>query len=153
MGATFTLCLPRENAPGSSIAGTPARLRQSSPPTSFLVVDDNPDVLDTLASLLKLDGHHVACARDGEEALRLARQLNPQAVILDVGLPKIDGWGVARQLRADPSTGHMVLIALSGYGQTSDRERSREAGFDEHLLKPADVNAIYEALNRRTALQ
>jgi len=150
MGATFTVCLPRENAPLKDASHAPEQASEACTPTSFLVVDDNPDVLDTLASLLRLDGHQVACARDGEEALQLARDLLPQVVILDVGLPKRDGWDVARQLRADPSTQGMLLIALSGYGQKSDRDRSREAGFDEHLLKPANVKAIYRAVNRRS---
>lgn len=149
MGARFTVCLPREDEPVTPALQAPEPSSPALAPGFFLVVDDNPDVLDTLASLLKLDGHQVACARDGEEALALARRLQPDVVILDVGLPKIDGWEVARQLRADPQTQAMMLIALSGYGQTSDRHRSREAGFDEHLLKPADVHAIYKAVSQR----
>lgn len=145
-GATFTVCLPREDLPPHA---PPVVSKQRAPdcaPASFLVVDDNPDVLDTLVSLLKLDGHQLASARDGEEALRVALQLKPDVIILDVGLPKMDGWEVARALRADPSMDKTTLIALSGYGQPSDRERSREAGFDEHLLKPADISAIYRAI-------
>jgi PAS domain S-box-containing protein len=153
MGATFTVCLPREDLPAHAPPPTQEPRSQDCAPRCILVVDDNPDVLDTLVSLLTLDGHQLASARDGEEALRVARQLAPDVVILDVGLPKMDGWEVARALRADPATKGAVLIALSGYGQRSDRERSREAGFDEHLLKPADVSAIYRAVNARRSLE
>jgi len=75
-----------------------------------------------------------------------ARRLLPRVILLDLGLPKLDGWEVARRLRADPLTAGAVLIALSGYGQASDRERSRDCGFDGHLLKPAGLSAIYSTV-------
>jgi CheY-like chemotaxis protein/two-component sensor histidine kinase len=143
VGASFTVCLPRTERRRitRSIDSWPPN--EAIAPTTFLVVDDNPDALDTLAVLLEADGHHVERARDGEEALSVARRFVPRVVILDIGLPKLDGWEVARRLRADPTTAGTVLIALSGYGQGNDRQTSRESGFDAHLLKPADLRAIY----------
>ncbi|SNT18275.1 PAS domain S-box-containing protein [Noviherbaspirillum humi] len=146
MGAVFTLRLPRvdrRQVPRNLAVGLPAR---AIAPTSFLVVDDNPDALEMLVMLLEADGHRVGRARDGEEALTVARRFAPRVVLLDLGLPKLDGWEVARRLRADPATAGALVIALSGYGQASDRERSRDAGFDDHLLKPADIDAVYAAV-------
>lgn len=146
-GAAFTVRLPRverRQAPRGRAAGLPGRVLA---PTRILVVDDNADAVDTLAMLLEADGHRVERARDGEEALVVARHFTPRVVLLDVGLPKLDGWEVARRLRADPATAGTVLIALSGYGQTGDRERSRAAGFDGHLLKPVDLEAVYGAVD------
>ncbi len=112
-----------------------------------LVVDDNEDAVRSLAILLELNGHEVQLARDGYAAIEIARDFVPHAVILDIGLPGINGYETARRLRQLPNC-KMLLVALSGYGQDKDRERSREAGFDHHLLKPVDVDALQEVLSR-----
>jgi signal transduction histidine kinase/CheY-like chemotaxis protein len=145
-GTAFTIRLPRverRKIPRDIVSKAP---RRAVAPTTFLVVDDNPDALDTLAMLLDADGHRVERAHDGEEALAVARRFVPNVILLDVGLPKLDGWEVARRLRSDPITARAVMIALSGYGQADDRERSRDSGFDDHLLKPATLDAIYKAV-------
>jgi CheY-like chemotaxis protein len=144
-GASFIICLPREEWQEAVSDEVSALSGGAFPPTTVLVVDDNLDALETMAMLLEADGHHVERAHDGEEALDLARRFAPRVVLLDIGLPKLDGWGVARKLRANPDTAGAVLIAVSGYGQASDRDRSRDSGFDDHLLKPVNLNAIYGA--------
>jgi signal transduction histidine kinase len=110
-----------------------------------LVVEDNKDAADSLRMLLELRGYEVAVAATGTEGVRLGREWGPQVVLCDIGLPELDGYGVARQLRADPATARTCLIAVTGYGQEEDRRRSREAGFDHHLVKPADP-AVLERL-------
>lgn len=113
----------------------------------ILVVDDNRDAAESIAMLLELDGHQVEVAYGALEALDKARQLDPEAMLLDLGLPQIDGYELARRLRADPATRDAVLIALSGYGEPEHLERSRAAGFDHHLVKPAEPQALSDLLN------
>jgi len=110
-----------------------------------LVVDDNDDGARSLAMLLETMGHDVRVANDGESALRTATVSHPDLVILDIGMPGMDGYEVARRLRAASASSPMTIIALSGYGQVADRERSREAGIDAHVVKPLDPAAL-EAL-------
>ena len=109
-------------------------------------MDDNADAADSLALLLQMDGHTVRVARSGPEGLDMARQWRPRALLLDLGLPGMDGYAVARALRADPATAGVVIIALSGYGQESDREKTRVAGFDAHLVKPVDLEETCRVL-------
>src|SRR5207249_1563474 len=113
-----------------------------SPPRRILVVDDTVDAAESLAKLLELTGHDVRTARDGPAALEAARIYRPEVVLLDIGLPGMDGYEVARRLRKQPATEHVRLVALTGYGQAEDRRRSREAGFDHHLVKPVDPAAL-----------
>jgi two-component system, OmpR family, response regulator len=103
-----------------------------------LLVDDNLDAAESLALLLQLDGHEVRLAHEGEQALEVAKTFEPQLVLLDIGLPGLDGYEVARRLRATPHGASTRLVALTGYGQAGDREKSTAAGFDEHLVKPMD---------------
>src|SRR5262249_14722787 len=112
----------------------------------ILVVDDNPDAGDTLARLLELNGHEVRLARDGPTALEAARDFRPEIVLLDIGLPRMDGYEVARRLREQPGTKHALLVALTGYCQEEDRRRSQAAGFDHHLVKPADPGVLQRLL-------
>ena len=109
---------------------------------SILVVDDNVDAAETLAMLLRLDGHHVRVVHDGPAALEAARSRVPEVVLLDIGMPGMDGYEVARRLRQLPGLAGVVLVALTGWGQEQDRQRSKEAGFDHHLTKPADPQAL-----------
>lgn len=102
----------------------------------ILVVDDNEDAAESLAALLRLFGHEVDVALDGEQALTLAPEVRPDLVLLDLGMPRMDGHEVARRMRAAPWGGRMKIIALSGFGDDADRERSLEAGCDGHLVKP-----------------
>jgi signal transduction histidine kinase/DNA-binding response OmpR family regulator len=113
-----------------------------------LVVDDNADAAGTLAMLLRLGGHEVRVAHDGNAALEAARPFAPEVVLLDIGLPGLDGYEVARRMRSRPETAGALLVAVSGYGQEEDRRRSREAGFDHHLIKPVDFQVLRDVLNR-----
>jgi len=145
-GARFVVCLPRQGRRevlrGSSVTATSAHI----PPLPILVVDDNQDAADTLASLLRLDGHRVEVAYDGEHALDEAIGLRPKVVLLDLGLPRIDGLAVARRLRRDARYERAVLIAMSGYAQARDRRATAEAGFDAHLAKPVTLADIYKVV-------
>ena len=110
------------------------------------MVDDNQDAAESLATLLDLFGHRVAVAHDGQSALATARSFAPRVVLLDIGLPGLDGYDVARRLRREPSLAPVLLIALSGYGQEENRHRASEAGFDHYLVKPADPAVLNELL-------
>jgi CheY-like chemotaxis protein len=111
-------------------------------------VDDNVDSADSLAMLLTMTGHEARTAHSGAEALETARDYLPRVVLLDIGLPQMDGYEVARQLRRRPELAGVVLLAMTGYGQEEDRRRSREAGFDHHLVKPVDPNELQDLLRR-----
>jgi signal transduction histidine kinase/ActR/RegA family two-component response regulator len=145
-GATFTVRLPRVQAP------SPAPVADDEPPSPtsghwrILVVDDNVDAAQTLAQLLTVEGHEVRVAHDGPMALSLAEQGATDVFILDIGLPGMDGMEVARRLRTMPAYRNAMLIALTGYGQSTDRQKSAEARFDHHLVKPADVLVLQNLL-------
>jgi signal transduction histidine kinase len=113
---------------------------------NILIADDNQDALESLALMLRMEGHEVHCASDGEEALALAGERRPEIVVLDVGMPKLDGCEVARRIRLESWGRKAVLVALTGWGQDVDRRRSREAGFDMHLVKPVDPATLCEML-------
>jgi CheY-like chemotaxis protein len=106
-----------------------------------VVVDDNVDAASTLADLLALLGHEVTVAHDGPTALATAARTRPELVFIDIGLPGMDGYGVATALRADGSA-RATLVAVTGYGRADDLERSRACGFDHHLVKPVDLAAL-----------
>jgi CheY-like chemotaxis protein len=103
-----------------------------------LVVDDNRDSADSLAELLRLTGHDVRTANDGPSALELAKAYRPEVVLLDLGMPGMSGFDVARRVREQDGLRDVVLVALTGWGQDEDRRLTCEAGFDHHLIKPAD---------------
>jgi PAS domain S-box-containing protein len=113
----------------------------------LLVVDDNVDAADSLAMLLRLQGHEVRVAHDGLAALELAKSYLPEMVFLDIGMPGMDGYEVARRLRRQPGLENVRLTALTGWGQAEDRRRTAEAGFDHHLVKPAEPNALESLLS------
>jgi CheY-like chemotaxis protein len=112
-----------------------------------LVVDDNVDAANTLAMLVQLAGHDVRIAYDGPPALTLAQAFQPHVVLLDLNLPAMDGYEVARRLRERPEMHEAVLAAVSGWGQPEDRRRSKDAGFDRHYVKPVDPNTITKLLS------
>jgi CheY-like chemotaxis protein/anti-sigma regulatory factor (Ser/Thr protein kinase) len=118
----------------------------SKNPKRILVVDDNRDSVEGLERLLKRRGCSVAVAYDGPEALEVAAQFCPEVVLLDIGLPGMDGYDVARRLRAQPEENPPLIVAISGYGQESDRRRALDAGFDLHLIKPIDFHYLKELL-------
>ena len=108
----------------------------------ILVVDDNLDSAESMAMMLTLSGHEVATAHDGMEAVELAREFQPEVAFLDLGMPKLDGYEAARSIRQESWGKQIVLVALTGWGQQEDKRRSREAGFDAHLVKPIDFGAL-----------
>ena len=124
----------------------------SAPPAitlRILVVDDNRDSAESLANLLELTGNEARSAYDGLEALEAAERFMPDLVLLDIGLPKLNGYEVARRIRELPRGKEMLLVALTGWGQDEARQKSREAGFDEHLVKPVDYAALMKLLSER----
>ncbi len=114
----------------------------------ILLADDNSDALESLATLLELGGHDVVTATNGALALECAERHRPEVMLLDIGMPMLDGYEVARRIRVEPWGRKITLVALTGWGQDSDRRRSREAGFDSHLVKPLDVDKLTELLAR-----
>jgi signal transduction histidine kinase len=153
-GSRFVVCLPRlaqpqatpaqERAAGAGAAAVPGSLR-------ILVVDDNEDAADTLAMLLEASGHEVLVEHSPHRALARAADAAPQVCLLDIGLPDMDGAELARHLRARPETADALLVAVTGYGQESDRARTREAGFDHHLVKPIDLDKLQAVLEAARA--
>lgn len=113
----------------------------------LLIVDDNRDAAESMAMLLQIWGHEVLCAYDGPSALEASATYRPQVVILDIGLPGMDGYEVASRLRESPAAANAVLIAITGYGREEDRIRSRRAGFDHHLVKPVGPEALQKLLS------
>jgi two-component system CheB/CheR fusion protein len=112
----------------------------------ILLVEDNRDVADSLALLLRAKGHEIQTAYDGPEALEAARAFRPDAVLLDIGLPTLDGLQVARRLRQEPGLEGVLLVAISGYGTEEDQRHSRESGCDAHLVKPVDPEVLLGVL-------
>lgn len=136
LGSTFTVDLQMVTAPLDVPVGTPVPLEPNDNGTRVLVVDDNVDMATVLTSMLRLKGYFVRTCFSGTDGLRIAQEWNPEIVLLDIGLPGLDGYEVARRIRIDPANSDKRLIALTGYGQLSDIALTREAGFDAHLVKP-----------------
>ncbi|MEO6195138.1 MAG: response regulator [Thermoanaerobaculia bacterium] len=113
-----------------------------------LVVDDNEDSAESLAMLLELNGHDVRTAHDGPRALVVAGEHRPDFILLDIGMPGMNGFEVAARLRQQPETRDVLLIAMTGWGQEEDRRKSKEAGFDRHLVKPLNPKALDDLLAR-----
>jgi CheY-like chemotaxis protein len=116
------------------------------------VADDNADAATSLATLLKLSGHRVAIANDGHQAVEIVQRFQPDLVILDLGMPGLNGIEAARKIRALPCGRNVRLVALTGWGQEVDRQRTREAGFDWHLVKPVAPSQLAEVLRTCEAL-
>jgi two-component system CheB/CheR fusion protein len=150
-GAEFSIHLPLlgEAVRGREDARAEGSRREAEAiPRRILLVEDNADASETLRRLLTISGHDVETVESGEAAIERARVARPEVVLCDLGLPgDVDGLAVAREIRADPALGSPYLIALTGFGQAEDRERARAAGFDQHLTKPADLDALRRLLN------
>ena len=114
----------------------------------ILIVDDNSELAQSLAELLEVDGHRVVTANDPVTALDLARQSNPEICILDLELPIMDGYELAKRLHETPPTERAVLVALTGYGRDHDQRRTHEAGFAYHLVKPVDIGKLATILEQ-----
>jgi len=145
-GSEFVVRFPilLETAPPDA---EPDRVAGSAPHVlRILVVDDSEDTADTMGTLLEMAGHAVQIAHSGPAALEAAATFRPEVVLLDIGLPGLDGYQVAERLRADPTMAGVTLIAASGYGQEEDRRRSAEAGIDRHLVKPVDLKELQDLL-------
>ncbi len=147
-GAEFVVRLPvaserdRAREPvGEAAQVPPARGRR------LLVVDDNRDSANMLAALLEVMGHEARTAHDGPHALSIAAEYRPDAIFLDIGLPGMNGYDVARKLRSSPELARVTLIALTGYGQDEDRRQVREAGFDYHLVKPTGADELAKIID------
>jgi len=141
MGSEFVVTLPLEVVQAPAAPAAPEQ-PASSTRRSVLIADDNTDALETMAALLELEGHTVHSASDGRQALALAQQHRPDVIILDIGMPGLNGNEVAARIRAADWGRAMILIALTGWGQAEDRARSSAAGFDHHLTKPVDFNRL-----------
>jgi len=150
MGSEFRVHLPAlvmqsppvPEAKATDVCPTPAR--------RILVVDDNRDAARSLAFLLSVYGHDVKVAHDGSTALELAKLLNPEIILLDIGMPQMDGLEVARRLRLDLGLKHVRLVAVTGYGQDHDRLLSKDAGFNVHLVKPLEIEHLNAILSDNT---
>jgi signal transduction histidine kinase len=149
-GSEFIIRLPRmiekpmedEFDPDAHGAAAPAEKSGRR----ILVADDNVDALESLATLLEINGHEVHTASDGMLAVEVAAKCRPEVALLDIGMPRMDGYEVARRIRAEAWGKNTVLVALTGWGQDEDRRRTREAGFDSHLVKPLDLEVLSEFL-------
>jgi signal transduction histidine kinase/ActR/RegA family two-component response regulator len=155
LGSEFEVRLPL--APSAPEAGEGARASEPPPAAPkklrILVADDNADAATSLGQLLSGRGHEVRVVHDGAEALAAARTLQPDVAFLDIGMPKVHGYEVARRLREETATRRTLLVALTGWGRDDDRQRAKEAGFDRHLVKPpepAEIDRILEAAPART---
>ncbi len=148
-GSRFVVKLPLLQV-AAAAAGVPAAAAEAAPsaastqPASrvILLADDNRDAIEVLAELLQLDGHTVHVAPDGLQAVEMAARLTPAVMVLDIGMPGLNGYEAARQIRALPAGGRAFLVAATGWGQPDDRQRALDAGFDAHLTKPFDPEAL-----------
>jgi CheY-like chemotaxis protein len=143
-GSEFTIWLPivTEAAGELSENAGPASAATATQKHRILAVDDNRDAADSLAVMLAAMGHETRTAYDGDGAVQTAASFRPELVLLDIGLPKLNGYEVARQIRQQPWGREMMLIALTGWGQDDDKRRSMEAGFNDHLTKPLELAAL-----------
>ena len=147
-GSEFTVRLPAAKPPEPADAPGAAPTDSETATARILVVDDNVDTTDAMARLLKLQGHDVQTAYNGWQAIKAAQAHSPEFVLLDIGLPGMDGYAVADRLRRDGSCKRAVFVAMTGYGQDEDKHRSQEAGFDYHLVKPVDHDALARLLSQ-----
>jgi PAS domain S-box-containing protein len=143
-GARFTVHLPRANDPlgEREVGHDKPQPPLEAPACRILVADDNRDAASSLATLLALDGHEIRVANDGEQALVEAERFRPHVALLDIGMPKKNGYDVARAIRDAPWGRDVLMVAVTGWGQSEDKRRAKEAGFDRHFTKPLDLDAL-----------
>jgi len=143
--------LPLASSSESRLPADPRRaLRRSEKPAAagmVMIVDDNVDAADLLSETLRILGFETCVAHDGPSALALAARVHPRLALLDIGLPVMDGYELGKRLRTDPGLADLRLVAITGYGQESDRSRSRDVGFDDHLVKPIDIERLASLIN------
>ena len=142
-GAVFEIRLPLIEKAYESV---PATMKPKMTPRRVLVVDDNADAANSLAMLLEIDGHQAQAVYTAQHALDRVQTLKPDVVLLDIGLPEMNGYEVARRIRSLKGLEQVRLVALTGYGQSEDKQRTRDAGFDDHLVKPVDFSSLLRAL-------
>jgi PAS domain S-box-containing protein len=147
-GSEFIVSLPLFPRPEGIPVGMDGPMHDAlpAPHRRILVVDDHADAADSLVQLLRVEGHDVRIARSGSEAVLAATSDPPEVILLDLGMPGMDGYEAARWIRADPAARNTTIIAVTGWGQEEDRRRSREAGFNHHLVKPVDLDQLRELL-------
>ncbi|MFL6621685.1 MAG: PAS domain-containing protein [Sulfurifustis sp.] len=150
-GSEFVVHLPTVLLPVDTVPcpALDVDICADAPSLSILVVDDNQDSADSLAALLRLMGHRARTARDGVEAIEVAESFRPDVVLLDIGMPRMNGYETARHLRGRPWGKELLLVALTGWGQESDKRRARDAGFDHHVTKPIDPTLLTRLLAER----
>jgi CheY-like chemotaxis protein len=146
-GSQFSVRLPRRTATGK-IPNTASAATAVRPPRQrrILIADDNRDSAETLAALLRMEGHEVTSVHDGPVALTAFNELKPDVALLDIGMPGLTGYEVARKMRQSNAKTPLTLIAITGWGQDIDKERAFAAGFDHHLTKPVDPQRLVELL-------
>jgi PAS domain S-box-containing protein len=151
-GSTFTVTLPRAPAAAPAATATPPEPAIAARGhVRVLVADDNDDAAQSLAMLLRLEGCEVRAVADGEAAVRVAREFRPAMIFMDLGMPVVDGLEATRRLRREPWGREITIVALTGWGQPGDRQRSREAGVDRHFVKPLEPAALAELLDELAA--
>ncbi|MGM8228971.1 hybrid sensor histidine kinase/response regulator [Cellvibrio sp. ARAG 10.3] len=146
-GSTFTLTLPRVADQHRAVENTLPEVQSASASHSILIVDDNVDAAVTLGNILEISGYDVSIEHSAKAALERVADTAPSVCLLDIGLPDMDGINLARQLRNRPNTASSLMIAITGYGQNSDRQKSLHAGFDHHLVKPVDLPQLLSILS------
>jgi CheY-like chemotaxis protein len=148
-GSEFVVVLPTTAAPEQSERSGPALgPSKAAAARRVLIVDDNRDAVDSLAQLLRMVGHDVETAYDAGTAIRATTTFQPHIVLLDIGMPQIDGYTAARTIRSQPGGHEIFLVAMTGWGQAEDKRRAMEAGFDLHLVKPASLDTLLDTFAR-----
>ena len=148
-GSEFIVRIPRRSDAGSLHATTTATAPPRTHKRRVLIADDNRDAADSLSMLLQIAGHAVTVAYDGQQALESIETSRPEVALLDVGMPELDGYEVARRVRLDTRIRNTLLIAVTGWGQASDKARALAAGFDLHFTKPVEPTALIDLLGEK----
>ena len=146
-GSRFTVRLPAIDAGTESTGGPRTHDAAQGMAKRILLADDNVDYAASMALILEAMGHDVRVANDGEQAVALAQIFSPQIAFLDIGLPTLSGYALARRLRTLPETRKCILVAVTGWGQEDDKRNAREAGFDHHLVKPVEPEQMHSIVD------
>jgi CheY-like chemotaxis protein len=152
-GSEFTVRLPRRNIPNPRQPDAPSDVGVRTNPRRVLIADDNRDAAESLALLLRLEGHEVTVVHNGREAVATFNTLFPEVAVLDIGMPEINGYEVARQLRQQSSGRPVMLIAVTGWGQEADKSQALAAGFNHHFTKPIQPQELIVLLRSDTPIE